>query len=791
MNTGKLNSLVAFVIFMAMLYIYLLTVSPTVSFWDSSEFITCAYIMGIPHPPGSPFLTLLGRVMMMIPFYDFRSGGFESIAYRAHLLAVLAGALTVMLTYLITVKLITRMAPFTGIYKHDGLIMFCALVSVFLAGFSHLFWENSVEIETYMPGLLISMLSVFLTLKWEEKKNDLNSVRYLLLAVYLLGLGIGIHLYVLLIAPVLFLIVLTAKPSWFSSIRLWLSFSAVVIGFVLIEYFGGKGFTIITILLLLILGPFLFLRFMNRRTLLWKKTFMVMLLCLSLFAIGYSIYPTVMVRAAKNPAINEGNPDNWERYSEYLNRSQYGQGNMLTGIFHRNASFSYQFGFMYFRYLLQQFPKWGPVLKMTFTNDRSADNPGGNVLIGREGFLPVFLILIIFLGLFFHLINDMRYCGIFFLYFLISSIGLILYLNMENPQVRERDYFFIGSFHIIMLWVGIGIYGIFSFIQNRFSSRLSTPFTLLMVIVFASLIPSAVLSNHIDPDYNNYHIHDRSKNWIPFDYAINMLRSCEENAILFTHGDNDTYPLWYARYVEGVRIDVSIINLSILNAPWYIKQLRDGDSKIPITFSDDYIDNTLGGKLLRSYKSLQWTPYPKEVTVAGLTWKMPPNFVTSDGKTGILSVSSIMTKHIIEGVNWKRPIYFSTYVESSKMIGLLEYMSMEGMVYRLTKEKSSTGSYYVKAPVLHKNIYDIYRYRGVTDDDMYKSPETKSILQNYFIAYIELFDRYAALGNEENAIRAAKSAYQFSLQDPVRLELLKTVLREKGLEEEIRIIFEK
>ena len=780
--------MVAIAIFMAMLSVYLLTVSPSISFWDSSEFITCSYIMGIPHPPGSPLLTLLSRVTMMIPFYDFRGGGFESIAYRANLLAVLAGALTVMLSYLITVKLITRMTPFTGAFRHDGLIMFCALVTAVLSGFSHQFWENSVEIETYMPGLFISMLSVFLALKWEENKHDPYSVRYLLLAVYLVGLGMGIHLYVLLVAPVLFLLVVTVKPSWFSSIKLWLSLATIISGFVLIEYFGGRGFTIIAMMLISIIGPFLFAGLMRNRMPVWKNIMLVMLLCLSIFAIGQSVYPSTMVRAAKNPAVNEGNPDTRGRFSEYLNRSQYGQGNMFTGMFHRNATLKYQFGYMYLRYFLQQFPKWGLSAKITFTNNRSADSPGRSVSVDKDVFLPVLIVLLLLYGFYYHIRNDRRHFVIFFLYFIISSIGLVLYLNLENPQVRERDYFFIGSFYIMMLWIGIGIHGVISLVQCRIAGRFSKPLTLLLAVVFATLIPAAVLSSHIYPGYSNFQLHDRSKNWISYDYAINTLESCEKNAVLFTHGDNDTYPLWYIQHVEGIRKDVAVINLSILNAPWYIKQLRDSGTKIPVAYQDDYIDNILGGTTLRSYKSLLWTPYSKEVTIAGLTWKMPPTYITSDGKSGILSVSSLMTAHIIGEVNWSRPIYFSTYVDPSKMIGLLQFMSMEGMVFRLTEEKSHDGNYHVKAPVLEKNIYGIYRYRGITDPGVYKSPETLNILQNYFIAFIELLDRYAEIGNKDDALRAARSAYDFSLQNPERLKLLETVLREKGLAEEMKMI---
>jgi len=832
-NTGKLNTMVALTVFMVMFFIYQLTVAPTISFWDSSEFITCAAIMGIPHPPGSPLLSLLSRVMMIIPFYDSRGSGFESIAYRINLLAVLSGALTVMLTYLITVKLITRITPFRGTVAHDGLIMFSALLSGLMAGFSHQFWENSVEIETYMPVLFISMLAVFFSLKWEDslrctrrvatqrnaakKKDEPDSLRcnavktknispnslypqidwggYLLLAVYLIGLGMGIHLYVLLITPTVFLIVLSAKPSpnglnrgWFSDVRLWVTLALIIIGIFLLKHFGKTELFIMIMVIISISGPFLFTRLLYKGMQTWKNTLFGMLLCLSLFAVGYSVYPTIMVRAFKKPAINEGNPDNWNRYSEYLNRSQYGQGNMYRGMFVRNASFDYQFHYLYLRYFLRQFPEWGPSPEITFTSDRSPDYPGRKVLIRNHAYLPVFLMLLLLFGIYFHIRNDIRRFGMFFLYFLVSSIGLVLYLNMENPQVRERGYFFLGSFQIIMVWIGIGVYGVISFVRNHLSTRLLTPVTAFMIAVFASLIPTALLSGHIDPDYTNYQVHDRSKNWIPYDYATNMLQSCGKNAVLFTHGDNDTYPLWYAQYVNGVRKDVRVVNLSILNAPWYIKQLRDEGETVPIVLSDDFIDNKLCASSLASYKTLLWTPEPKEVTLASLTWKIPPTYITGNGENGILSVSSYMVAHIIDKINWRRPVYFSTYVEPSKMIGLVQYMSMEGLVFHLTKEKSGSEDYYVSAPILRHNIFEKYRYRGITDPEVYKSPETVKLLHNYFIAFVDLFDRYMEMGDKDNALLSAQRAYEFSLQDTLRLEILRQALSERGLDEEINNI---
>ena len=145
-----------------MLAVYLMTAAPTLSFWDCGEFITCSYIMGIPHPPGSPMLSLIGRVFSMIPFYDFRGNGTQEIAYRVNMFDVILGALTVMLTYLIMVRLIRKFKPPTGDRFEDAVTMFCAVITAFMIGFSDEYWNNAVETETYMPSLFMSMLAVWL-----------------------------------------------------------------------------------------------------------------------------------------------------------------------------------------------------------------------------------------------------------------------------------------------------------------------------------------------------------------------------------------------------------------------------------------------------------------------------------------------------------------------------------------------------------------------------------------------------------------------------------------------------
>ncbi|HEX2999194.1 MAG TPA: DUF2723 domain-containing protein, partial [Armatimonadota bacterium] len=145
-------------VFSIALLVYLLTVAPTVPFWDAGEYITTAATLGIPHPPGSPLLSLTGRVMSLLPLYDFRGGGLEHIAFRVNCIAVLSGAFSVLLLYLLSVRFITRFSPLTGRLRRDFPVFAAGAVSALTAGFAPQFWENAVEVETYLPSLMLSLL---------------------------------------------------------------------------------------------------------------------------------------------------------------------------------------------------------------------------------------------------------------------------------------------------------------------------------------------------------------------------------------------------------------------------------------------------------------------------------------------------------------------------------------------------------------------------------------------------------------------------------------------------------
>ncbi len=778
MTEEKVHRIIAGSLLVVMLAVYILTAAPTLSFWDCGEFITCSYIMGIPHPPGSPLLSLIGRVMSLVPFHDFRGPGASEIAYRVNMIDVILGALTVMLTYLIMIRLIRRFRPFES-RLDTAIAMFTAVMTALMAGFANDFWENSIETETYMPSLFMQMVTLWLVLRWEERRDDPKAVRYLFCSAYILGLGNGVHLTVLLIAPTLFLIVLFTKPEWFRHTRLWTYTAGLFIVAELIKLFAGLGVQYGLMAAFALFAPLVLFRMFRGARDVWKLTFLGFVFCGSLYIIGFSVYPTVMVRANKSPAINEGNPDNWERYKLYITRDQYGQENMYTGMFVRKASFHYQFGCMYLRYLIQQFPIWGPTVTLTFENDRSPDQ-SGPTHVEHDVYLPVLLLSVLLYGLYTHGREDWRTMAPLLLFFAASSVGLVLYLNMENPQVRERSYFFLGSYYIIMYWIGFGIWGLITDIREWVAvkqPKAVVPAVTALCVLFGTLVPSSVLSRHIDPHFTNWEVHDRSHDWMPYDYAYNILVSCEPNAILFTNGDNDTFPLWYLQEVKGFRKDVRLVNLSLLNTDWYILQLKhetqpipgeftpDGkpvhNETLPIEYSDEFITDKLCGRDEAAMSIRVWPVEGQEVSVAGITWNLPAalRIPMGGGETlGMIRVQDVMVLNIIRWNDWKRPIYYAVTVSGQNRIGLDPYLSMEGMVYRLVREPAGEDEILVNVPVMHENVMETYQYRSLDDPEIYKPPNTLKLVTNYFIGFAQLCERYASAGDQENAVKAAWGA---------------------------------
>lgn len=788
MEIGKINKIVAAIIFFILFGFYIKTAAPTISFWDCGEFVTCSHIMGIPHPPGSPLLSVVGKVLSLIPFYDFRGYGTSEIAYRITILDVILGALSAMFAYLVIVRLIRKFRSETYGKLEDAIIMASAAIAAFLIGFSDEFWTNAVEIETYMPSIFISILSIWLVLKWDDKKEKPSSIKYLFLAAYLIGLGNGFHPLVLLIAPTAFMLVFFSKPEWFTSGKLWFFTALFLLVVAIVKLFLELEYLYFTMALFAFVAPALLFKLYRAGMEQWKLTLTGIVLCFSLFVIGYSVYPTVMVRASKSPSINEGNPSSWDRYKLYLARDQYGQENMYEGMFTRKADAGYQFGFMYLRYLIQQFPKWGPSLQYDFVNDKTPESRDGTEKVISTVYISVFLLSLLLYGLYTHAREDWRRFFALMAFFIASSIGLVLYLNMENPQVRERGYFFLGSYYIIFFWVAFGIYGfirdIIEWLEYKNMKNIISPVTIVFLAIFATLPPSAVLSNHIDPGFNNYEVHNRTGDWAPYDYGYNILVSCEPDAILFTNGDNDTFPLWYLQEVEGFRKDVRVINLSLLNTDWYILQLKHEGKVLPIDYTDDHISNVLCGREESSLRQRLWPLKGKEISAAGITWNLPAQ-VQIDNDNGMLRVQDVMVVNIINWINWQRPVYFAVTVADQNKCNLQDYLAMEGMVYHLSPTKSNPNEN-VNIAALDRNLFKRYKYHELSNKDVYKPPNTTKLVTNYFIGFAQLAERYAAMGDTANAVRAAWGAVDTTTNTLSQRTLLYTILSEYKLSGELK-----
>lgn len=243
--------------------------------------------------------------------------------------------------------------------------------------------------------------------------------------------------------------------------------------------------------------------------------------------------------------------------------------------------FRYQLGFMYFRYFMWNFagrqndiqghggilngnwisgiplidaPRLGPQRDLP---DEIRDHPARN----RYYLLPLLLGL---LGLFFHLDRNVRDFWVVMSLFVLTGIAIVIFLNQTPYQPRERDYAYAGSFYAFSIWIGMGTAGIFRLLSSRLKPMVSAITAVILTFVSAPLLMAV----------ENWDDHDRSGRYTARDIARNYLNSCDRNAILYTVGDNDTFPLWYAQDVEGIREDVRVVNMMLLNMDWYVDQMR-------------------------------------------------------------------------------------------------------------------------------------------------------------------------------------------------------------------------
>jgi hypothetical protein len=462
-------------------------------------------------------------------------------------------------------------------------------------------------------------------------------------------------------------------------------------------------------------------------------------------------------------------PKTFTELESYLNREQYGDFPTFKRRFsnepHQLKIYSdyssdldflwtYQMNHMFNRYLL-----WNYVGRESTYQDSGVD---WKDLFGIPFLIGLF-------GLYYHFKRDWKMGAVFLVMFIFLGYLTAFYQNQQQPQPRERDYFYVGAFFVFSIWIAIGMNGLIELIREKFNKiKPINPVIAGFMVVGFIVVPINMLNA-------NYFEHNRSRNYVPWDYAYNLLQSVAPNAILFTNGDNDTFPLWYLQDVEGVRRDVRIANLSLLNTNWYIKQLKNttphGAPKIDISFSDDEIDKL---------SPVRWDPTELQIDVppdvikefgvtdtsiirtGKLKWTMK-NSVTF-GNTKAIRTQDLVCLDIIMQSKWKRPVYYAVTCSDDSRLSLDDYLQMEGMAMRVVPKKNPQPSLeYVNEEILRKNLFSEnvnisktfqsgFLFRGLNDKTIFFDENHERLVQNYRNAYIRLALYYLYQTKEKSKV---------------------------------------
>lgn len=670
--------LVASFVFVVTLAVYTLTLSPTAPFWDCGEFITASHIVGVPHQPGTPLYVIFGRVFdVLLGDADITQAAYRT-AWAVNFMSAFFSALAVMLVYLIIWELARRADPDSGWMAHAG-----GLIGAFFLAFSETFWNNATEAEVYGLAAFMLALLTWLAIRWYDARSEKCSHQLLYLMIYLLGLGVGFHLGTLLVYPGIFLLVLFAAQRRLDWEDLFLM-SAGGLLFLLSTMTSNNG--LLAVMLVFYLAMVLLRSFRGKHFALIGSL---------LFCVGLTVHLVLSIRAGATPepVINQSDPDNFKTLMSVIRREQYPPLNP----FHRQAPLMFQFEY-YYQFLFKQFYFLGP----------------GHGLVSSVSTIlgPLFLALV---GLF-HGVRRVRpLIFVPLVNYVINGEGLTFLLNFTDHEVRDRDYFYFAAFMFFSVFIGIGAAALLRYTtgaegtsagENESSGKdwrqgIPTVKSGFLAKVLAVLLLVMALAP-LTPGHTKYFEHDSSENRIAYEYAWNILAGLDENAVVFTNGDNDTFPIWYLQTVEHFRTDVTVVNLSLVNLPWYIKQLKHGALPLDMEKSDAEID-ALRHRVIQNPQT---------------------------GEQQIIMIKDYVLHDIIK-TNYKmkrRPVFFAVTIPQEIMARYFPMLQMEGMAYRLLEEASPDNLPITDPEKVLENMLGVYRMGALMSGDTAQRQATYSAL---------------------------------------------------------------
>lgn len=760
LNDKQLKTVMALLVFAVAFVAYILTMAPTVSFWDCGELVAASHILGNPHPPGNPLFTTIARAFIVVlPF--------KEVAARVNFISVLCSALTVMVGFLFIVRFMQIL--FKGSLSRFSL--YCAgVIAAFLMTFSDTFWFSAVEAEVYSASMLLVMTICWLTLDWYENRGTAKAKRNLILIAYLAYLGMGIHPFSFITMPVVALFLLFVDKDLRTDVPLLLTGAGLMS-----VIFDLGDFMWYALALLVLNAIFSVVATSPEWRAKWRFSMWISLVAI----LGFSSYAYVPLRSAVGPNIDEGEPKTYANFKEYLERKQYGSESMLKRAFHRRGQLRNQLlahpHMGYGGYMLAQYLPWKQgetradenevrvrrigSMKLEFKTlrDLMGDNPklqwilfvlfqfpflyGGWLAYKRNPHLGGYL-----LGL-----------------YVVTSFGLIFYMNFADGtgmemrdyefwaeknfdpkfrpdpvhlEVRDRDYFWTPGYLFMSLLFGVAAAFLLEKLQRAKAGGTGAARGVGLALALVALVV---------PSWSNWKEHDRSGDYVPWDYAHNLLMSCRPNSVLFTNGDNDTFPLWFIQEVEGVRKDVRVVNLSLVNTNWYIKQLRSREPSLNIGFTDKEIDEMQP----RGWDFKQTVVMPLPNSAIKVELEPRP----------YLKVQDIMVLHIVQNNYPKHPIHFAVTVSDDNMMGLEKYQIMEGMVYTLVEEKKNKE---IDAMATARLVDSVYKFRGLGDPKVYIDLNTEGLLTNYSATNFRLVmwaqEQIAALDRRIDEMKKANAA---------------------------------
>ncbi len=702
--------------------VYNLTRAPTLSFWDCGEFIASASTLGIPHPPGTPLYVLIGRVFTMFPTS-------VDIAARVNLISTLTSAAAAMVTFFVLFRIIKGALGENG--KDDWKTAACyvgAICGSLFMAFSNTHWNNAVETEVYGPSMFIIVAVIWLALRWMDTRETPKGTRYLIGIVYVGFASIGIHLTAFMVIPPVMLFVMLIDKNLRKDWRIWVTGAVLLTIAISFDWFAlaWLGWTAVAAIMAI--------------TATRKRSWILICVLLIAAAAGFSNHLYIPIRSAQNPVIDENNPETLNKFRYYLARKQYGSESMIIRSFKRRGQFfANQLGdharMGFWRFFKGQYGFTGYGFLACF----ALGIFGCIWLASRQKMLAMLMITLLLLG----------------------SIGLVWYMNFADGtrfdpisgdayiEVRDRDYFFTPGFIFFGMMMGIGLAGLIeSFFRSR-KKKISGKWGWLGLVFV--LLPIYQLQA-------NYVSCDRSEDFIPWDYAYNILNFCEQDAILFTSGDNDTFPVWCLQETYGVRKDVSVVNLSLGNTDWYIKQMRDNYNLLDTTITDKMILWTVpttlydpaGNKheLLRPAEK-----YPDPITHTNEYLFPRPNPQTG----GTLRVQDQLIELILQYNRWRRPVFFSGSLAGKSRFGLENHAVQAGILYKVVPEDAS-GTF---DPDLNATLFgDSCQYRGVDNIELFRSESTTGNMMIYPEKFLQIAEAYRRRGDTTKSLEWAERATQ-------------------------------